>query len=975
MRPITALAFTLTLAVAQAAVNAAPPERLPWDGSRMTGTPDPPLPFVVEPAFPRLTFAHPVRFGALPGTERVFVGQLEGKIVSFPNDPAQTQTDLMIDLAKSRPGMRQLYGMDFHPQFVANRYVYLCYVMGDNQPDGTRVSRFEVSRTDPPRILPETEKLLITWLSGGHNGGCLQFGPDGYLYISAGDAAVPSPPDPLDTGQDVSDLLSSILRIDVDHEDPGRAYRVPADNPFVDLPRTRPEIWAFGFRNPWRMSFDRKTGDLWVGDVGWELWEMVYRVVRGGNYGWSVMEGPQTARVESKRGPGPILPPTVAHPHSEAASVTGGYVYRGSKLKNLKATYVYGDFQTGKVWGLRLDDKKQVAWRQELANTPLQLVSFGEDQQGELYALDYERSQKVYHFVPNPAVGRKSAFPRTLGQTGLLASTKDHTLAPGVVPYSINAELWSDDALAERWLAIPGRGAIDWDPAGNGKLPEGSVLARTVSRELERGNPRSRRRVETQVLHFQDQIWRPYTYAWNDDQSDAALVEAQGGSRTFTIRDDRAPGGQRVQNHQLHARTECIQCHNPWVEKRGLDYGQPSASPNALTLAQLNRDRDGHSQLSHFEALGLIAKPLPATLPKQANPYDESANLNDRARSYLQVNCAHCHQFGAGGAALIALAGNLELSQTRTVGVRPIQGTFGIDHAQIIAPGDPDGSVLLYRIAKQGGGRMPRIGSEMVDERAVELIAAWIAGMPKRESVRGDESQHTRELLRAVSAPNGEPAARTRALQSLLGTTRGALALVQVVARLAESAPVRREAVALAKDHPSIEVRDLFERFVPDSERAQRLGDTIKPDALLALPADRERGQRLFFDNGAVQCKNCHRINGRGETLGPDLSKIGGKYSKRALIQEILEPSKSIEPQYVTYLLETKAGQIHSGLLVEKTGTEVVLKDARNQTLRVPAADVEQLVPQPKSLMPELLLREMTAQQAADLLEYLSSLK
>ena len=264
--------------------------------------------------------------------------------------------------------------------------------------------------------------MILTFWSGGHNGGCLGFGKDGYLYVSTGDGAEPSPPDGKLTGQDCSDLLSSILRIDVDHHDPGKTYRIPADNPFVKTPGVRPEIWAFGFRNPWKMSVDRATGDLWVGDVGWELWEMIDRVVRGGNYGWSVMEGPQPVLVESKRGPTPILPPTMAHPHSEAASITGGYVYRGRRLADLAGAYLYGDYQTGTIWGLR-HDGKAVTWRGELARTPLHLVAFGETNAGELYLVDHDRTHAIYRLVPNPEGRHPSDFPRRLSQTGLFNST------------------------------------------------------------------------------------------------------------------------------------------------------------------------------------------------------------------------------------------------------------------------------------------------------------------------------------------------------------------------------------------------------------------------------------------------------------------------------------------------------------------------------------------------------------------------
>jgi hypothetical protein len=197
-----------------------------------------------------------------------------------------------------------------------------------------------VTDTDPPRVDPASEEIIITWLAGGHNGGCLAFGPDGYLYISTGDATPPSPPDGLDAGQDMSRLLSGILRIDVDRRDGDRPYSIPPDNPFVTLEGARPEKWAYGFRNPWKISFDRTTGDLWCGDVGWELWELVHRIERGGNYGWSIMEGPQPVKVEGRRGPTPILPPTIALPHSEAASVTGGYVYRGKKFPALAGAYV-----------------------------------------------------------------------------------------------------------------------------------------------------------------------------------------------------------------------------------------------------------------------------------------------------------------------------------------------------------------------------------------------------------------------------------------------------------------------------------------------------------------------------------------------------------------------------------------------------------------------------------------------------------
>ena len=195
---------------------------------------------------------------------------------------------------------------------------------GGQYPEGTRVSRFRVTETDPPRCDPASETIIISWLQGGHNGGCLKFGLDGCLYISSGDGGVAFPPDGLSSGQDMTTLLAKVLRIDVRRQENGRLYAIPADNPFVKLAGARGETWSYGMRNPWKMSFDRKTGDLWVGDVGWELWELVYRVQRGDNYGWSIVEGSQPVHPDRPRGPTPIVPPTMEIPHTEGASITGG---------------------------------------------------------------------------------------------------------------------------------------------------------------------------------------------------------------------------------------------------------------------------------------------------------------------------------------------------------------------------------------------------------------------------------------------------------------------------------------------------------------------------------------------------------------------------------------------------------------------------------------------------------------------------
>jgi putative heme-binding domain-containing protein len=1022
--------------------------RTPWTSSRITGSPEPPHPYRIARAFPKLTFKNPLLLSNAPGTDRLFIGEQYGKLYSFRNDQAVEKADLFLDLTKELhswdkngkvKGVGALYGLTFHPQFARNRYCYVCYVLdsktdGEQLPDGSRVSRFRVTDTDPPRIDPRSEKILITFMAGGHNGGCLCFGPDGYLYISTGDAANPNPPDVLDTGQDLSDLLSSILRIDVDHEEKGKAYAVPPDNPFVKTPGARPEIWAYGFRNPWKMSFDRGTGDLWVGDVGWELWEMIYHVRRGGNYGWSVMEGRQPVRPDSKRGPTPILPPALDFPHTEAASITGGFVYRGRRYKELIGTYICGDWVTRKIWGTRFDANDQITWHKELAQGTQRIVAFSEDNGGELYFVNYDDPGGTLHqLVPNEAAKKsQAAFPRKLSETGLFAAVPN-ALAPGVVAFPVNVEQWMDHAYAHRYIALPGTSTVRvYDhpvptPGGfyNGQyfFPPDGVLARTISLEMERGKPASWRRLETQILHFDGTTWHGYTYEWNDDQTDALLVPAAGRDRTFTIRDAQAPGGKRRQTWHFPSRTECLTCHNPWA-----------GGVLAFTLPQLSvlMDNGGVSadQIEILQQKGIITPSREAGQapvdPKEltrsyqfVDPYNDHWDLNSRARSYLHVNCSHCHQFGAGGTADIELRYDVPLPQTKTLGVRPVQGTFDIEGANILAPGDPYRSVLYYRMAKLGQGRMPHIGSEIVDEKGVRLIHDWIRQLPIRPdqnalveklrtldepsflaAERKAESKRLQESAMAIAKSRGREfvtaqdreqaqvqlreqaanqakaraAERADAISRLLSTTSGALLLAHALGDGLIPPSVRPEVLAAAQKRDS-QIRDLFERFLPDDQRVQRLGNQVKPETILSLKGDPARGKELYFKTAGLQCINCHQISGTGSKLGPDLSHIGKKYNRAQILENILDPSKSMDPPYIPYLAETADGRVYTGLLVSRTEKEVVLKDAKDQEIRLPAKKVESLVAQKKSLMPEQLLRDLTAQQAADLVDYLYSLK
>jgi putative heme-binding domain-containing protein len=981
-------------------IPAAPPSdqgfgiesRTPWTSSHVHGTPEPPPPYRAERAFPNLTFKNPTVIASAPGSDRLFVAEQAAKIYSFPNDPDCKRPDLFLDLPKEvrtiEPGtpaktVGDCYGLVFHPQFERNRTCYVCYVVNSGVPDkpladGTRVSRFTVTATDPPRCDPASEEIIITWLAGGHNGGCLEFGPDGYLYISTGDATSPNPPDGLDAGQDMTRLLSGILRIDVDHRDGSRPYSVPADNPFVELEGARPEKWAYGFRNPWKFSFDRASGDLWVGDVGWELWEMVHRVERGGNYGWSIMEGPQPVKPEGARGPTAIQLPTIALPHSEAASVTGGYVYRGDRLKELRGAYVFGDWETRRMWAARWDGSKIVS-REELVEPTVRIVAFGEDRAGELLILDYDDGT-IHQLVRNDVSSTAAAFPRTLGQSGLFESVADQRPAPGVIPFSINAEMWADHATAERWVALPGRSSVTVHPSAvpvAGTImrtrlgwPADAVLAKTISIEMTCGQPETRRRIETQILHYDGKTWRAYSYRWKEDQRDAELVPAEGRDETFVVRDADHPGGQRQFTYNFAARTTCMRCHNPWAQHT-----------LAFNLSQIDRNQRvgdaSFNQVRTLEHIGVLvretaAKNEPAEFERESlalvNPYDPSAVLTERARSYLQVNCAHCHQMGAGGTAEIDVRNALALDRTKTVGVRPTQGTFGIPDAHIVSPGDPYRSVLYYRISKLGGGRMPHLGSDLVDVRGVQLIHDWISALPSADSTR-PAAERARASTRSRAKNPSDWVAQE------LSNTSTALLLADEIGQNKWPAAERDQVLRAASASTEPQIRDLFERFLPDDQRVRRLGSVIHADQLLARHGDAARGRELFLNTPGIACKNCHRIGESGSTLGPELTHIATRYNKPQILESILEPSKVIDPKYVTHLVETEQGRVLTGLLVEKTAEAVVLRDAQDQTIRIPAAQVVQCVPQRQSLMPDLLLRDMTAQQVADLLEFLAGLK
>lgn len=278
---------------------------------------------------------------------------------------------------------------------------------------------------------------------------------------------------------------------------------------------------------------------------------------------------------------------------------------------------------------------------------------------------------------------------------------------------------------------------------------------------------------------------------------------------------------------------------------------------------------------------------------------------------------------------------------------------------------------------------MPHVGSNVTDARGLELMKTWILNLPLSpvstvNDIGPRDVGGLTAALRSLQLPQTSPIQRDAALASLLQSTRGALMLASVIAEESALAALQTVVIAAGASHHDANIRDLFERFLPESQRTKLLRDNFNTEAVLRMTGDAARGQNLFLNAAGLQCRNCHKVGDKGLSFGSDLNRIGKKYPRGELLDSIVHPSRKIDPKHVTYLLVRHDGTVATGLLVEKTEREVVLntfKDGKPQNIRVLTEHIEELVPQSKSLMPDGQLRDLTAQQAADLLEYLSTLK
>lgn len=727
--------------------------------SKVVGFPDPPPPFVATRVLDKFRPEYPIRVEPIPGTsDALLITQPYSygatQVWRFPYGPASTEKDAV--KLFDTPHKGTAYDIAFHPKFAENRYVYIGWNGGAPGRKGkySTISRYTVTEKPPYQIDPKSEKTIIEWASDGHNGAAVCFGPDGLMYVTSGDGTSDS--DTNLAGQRTDLLLAKVLRVDVDKPTDGNMYSVPKDNPFVGQKEFAPETWAYGLRNPWRIAYDAKLNQLWVGQNGQDLWEQAYLVKKGENYGWSVVEGSHPFYPNRKAGPTPITKPTVEHHHSEARSLTGGVVYQGSKLPELKGAYIYGDYSTGHIWAVKHTGEK-IEWHKKIAITTLKITNFALDADGELVVCHHAPAGEggFYALTPNPAKADTS-FPKKLSESGLFASVKDHTMAPGVVPYSVNAPFWSDGLHKERFLAVPD-GKIQYGRTGGWEFPNGAVLVKSFALETREGDPASRKWIETRFMTRQGGEWYGYSYLWNDAGTDATLVSAAGADRPFTV---KTATGAREQVWHFPSRAECMVCHsraaNYVLGLCEVQMNKEHTYPNGRTDNQLrvlehlglfnvswageasatvkDKESGARQQPNQREPkpTGMLSA-APVGLKRLANPYDKSQPLAERAKAYLHSNCASCHVEAGGGNAQMELGYATEWGKMRLIDAAPVHQTFGLKDAKLVAPGEPGKSVVLHRVGARGpnSGQMPPLSSTRPDTAGVELLTEWCKSLKK----------------------------------------------------------------------------------------------------------------------------------------------------------------------------------------------------------------------------------------------------
>ncbi len=656
-------------------------------------------PVTFQQAFSNLGL--PMVMAQRPGDgSRWYVARRGGILAYFPTATPPTNVNQLVTAANlatigGTPGFSQageggFLGFAFHPKFGqgGNGKAYVSFTAGSAGALKSVVA--EITSTDGGDTFTGYKTLLIfdQTNADNHKGGGLAFGKDGRLYASFGDGG--NGDDFFKNGQTTTGYFSKVLRFDVDVATP------------------TPETFARGFRNPFRISFDRESGDLWVGDVGQNQWEEIDLVKQGGNYGWPCREGKHdyiTTTDDATKCPSMsgLIEPIVEHQHvpNNSRSITGGVVYRGKAVPDFIGTYVYGDYEKQELWGLSFDlgtGAPKTTLLNDGVPPSANWVSFAEDVDGEVYAVALNQST-AYKLVP-AAGGQPSTFPDLLSKTGC----KDTS---GLVPFGVNAQLWSDGADKERFIALPDGATITVKPDGDFDFPAGTVLVKSFKL--------GGKYVETRLfVRHDDGGWGGYTYEWNDAQTDAVLLR---GSKTKTV---------GTQSWYFPSRSDCVRCH---TEAAGRALGPEIGQLNGdFTYESTNRISN---QLKTLEHIGMFAAPLGKPVDQLAvipQP-NGTAPLEMRARAYLHANCSNCHRPEGGGRGTLDLRFTTGLKETTACDGTAESGDLGVAGAKLLVPGDPSKSLISLRPHATGANRMPPLASSVVDDTGLKVVDDWIKSL------------------------------------------------------------------------------------------------------------------------------------------------------------------------------------------------------------------------------------------------------
>jgi len=661
-------------------------------------------------AYPNLTFQEALLVDDVPGENRMIVVEQRGNIKVFNDDPAVATSAVILDYSDNiatSSGEQGLLGFAFDPEFTENRFVYIYHTqVVTNASIVTRLPWDRATDTldaSKAKIILRVEQPFET-----HNAGMIAFGSDEYLYIALGDGGDGG--DPFNHAQNKSNLLGSLLRIDVHPADDAVGYLVPDSNPFVGQAGVRGEIYANGFRNPFRFSFDRETGDIWLGDVGQETFEEINKVEAGGNYGWRVYEGTRLNETKGSELPlATFIPPIHEYTHDKGLAVIGGYVYRGA-VGSLQGRYLFSDFANGEIRALSLDGDRVTSV--DVIGSVVGPTSFGETRDGEVLVVS--RYDGVFKFVENSST---IEFPEMLSETGVFSDLDSLTPTSGLIEYEPSHPFWTDGAEKRRWIGLPEGVTIDFT-ADDWTFPLGTIAVKHFEMQMIEDTPGSARRLETRVLYNTAQGWQGRSYRWNAEQTEAIkLLDGQTEQLSIAMND----GSVREQQYDYPSQADCKTCH---VEASTYLLGLETAQLNTSFAYAAMSD----NQLRSFNNIGMFSYDIGSHAQYEVLPAldDESASIESRARAYLDVNCSACHQPRGMAPTSMDFRIEADSDSLKAIDVWPQAGSFDISDPRIIAAGSKERSVLWHRMQSLDTGRMPPISTHVVDKAGVRLIGEWI---------------------------------------------------------------------------------------------------------------------------------------------------------------------------------------------------------------------------------------------------------